>query len=292
MTVSDATTVEKRDGEPCIRLSDREMTEIFEDIKRTYLSDVPLSTDPLVGYLMSQPGGGKSESAHRWRPLLPDRRPVRIVGDDYKVFHPAYLTLLERDPRTAGSLIRPYYQAWQAWTEDFVRQRRGDAVIEIAPGSAEQFLDSAAAFRKAGYRVELVVLAVRAADSRLGTAMRHARAIGVGGPPARFTSASGHDRCFAAVADAAQAAERGAVADSVTVRRRDGTVLYRADRGTAESTRLGALEAVRAERSRRYSDMEAAQFRADLAWLRKELPDHGAELDEIAELARPLLPPV
>ncbi|MEV2210255.1 zeta toxin family protein [Streptomyces sp. NPDC050997] len=266
------------------------MAEIFEDIKGTYLSDVASTGDPVVVYVMSQPGGGKSESLYRWPPLLPGRRPVRIVGDDYKGFHPAYLTLLEGDPRNAGSAIRPYYGAWQAWAEDFVRQRRGDAVIEIAPGSAKQFREGAAAFREAGYRVELIVLAVRPSDSRLGTATRYAEAIGAGASPARFTSASGHDDCFAAVEASVLTAEQEAVVDRVTVRRRDGTELYQADRGTPEFTGLGALDVVRAEWSRSYTDPEAARFRDTLARLREMLPGHGAELDEIAELARPLLP--
>ncbi|MFJ8563258.1 hypothetical protein [Streptomyces sp. NPDC093514] len=50
------------------------------------------------------------------------------------------------------------------------------ASIEAAPGSVEEFLASALPFAAGGYPVEMVVLAVREADSRLATALRYARA--------------------------------------------------------------------------------------------------------------------
>jgi hypothetical protein len=45
-----------------------------------------------------------------------------------------------------------------AQAEQFVRDRRGDVVIEAAPGSADELFDSALPFFQAGYAVELVVL--------------------------------------------------------------------------------------------------------------------------------------
>ncbi|MER7986745.1 zeta toxin family protein [Streptomyces noursei] len=94
--------------------------------------------------------------------------------------------------------------------------RNSDCFRELPPRGRGQ----------AGYRVELVVLAVRAADSRQGTASRYAQASG-SGTPARFTTASGHDVHFDALPAVVAAAEQLAVADSVRVMRRDAHVLYR-----------------------------------------------------------------
>jgi hypothetical protein len=76
-----------------------------------------------------------------------------------------------------------------------------------------------------------VVLAVRAADSRQGTAARYAQ-LGRRGLPARFTTAAGHDAAFRVLADVVAATEQGAVVDSAVVMRRDAHVLYRNDRIT------------------------------------------------------------
>ncbi|MFF0087354.1 hypothetical protein ACFYR1_48090 [Streptomyces canus] len=71
----------------------------------------------------------------------------------------------------------------------------------------QEFLDSALPFATDDYPVELVVLPVRAADSRLATALRYARALELGGT-GRFTTGSGHDTCYRALADIVTAVER------------------------------------------------------------------------------------
>lgn len=273
-----------------VQLEPKDRESIFEeDIKPTYLYDIVSQADPVVVYVMAQPGAGKSAN-----PDLvsspPGRERLRIVGDDFKAAHPNYLVLLARFPRLAGELIRPVYQEWQSWAVAYVRELHGDLVIEISPGSAARFLDDVADFRAAGYRVELVVLAVRQADSRQGIGARYAEAIAQNNCYARFTSAHGHDQCYDVVPDIVEAVERESAVDSVTVVRRDGTTLYRGERGMGDQALLGAAEALRSERLRPYSEKEAAAFREIQERLYRELPEHYDEWDEIAALARPLLP--
>ncbi|WP_346177233.1 zeta toxin family protein [Streptomyces cuspidosporus] len=274
------------------RLSAQEHRWIFDElIVPSYLSGITAQEEPVAVYVMGQPGAGKTRTARLVQRALRGRRPTRIVGEDFKVSHPDYLRLLEETPRTAGARIRADYQAWQDQAEAYVRDRRGDMVIEIAPGSAGQFLSSAAASRQAGYRVELVVLGVRAADSRQGTAARYVEA-SRGGLPARFTTAAGHDTCFAAVAEAVEAAELGSLVDSVVIMRRDGTAVYRNERRPdgAWGRPAGAVWALAAERQRPYTLQEAAAFFAVQRQLRAALPQYRAELIESAQLARPLMP--
>ncbi|MEW1551840.1 zeta toxin family protein [Streptomyces tsukubensis] len=273
------------------RLSAEEHRWIFDVlIAPSLLEGITAQERPVAVYVMGQPGSGKTSMTPMLRRALRGR-PTRISGDDFKTAHPDYLQLLKEEPRTASARIRPDYRAWQAMAEAYVRQRRGDVVIESAPSSAAGFLSSALLYREAGYRVELVVLAVRAADSRQGTADRCARVrrlTGLG----RFTTASGHDSHFAALAEAVAAAERSAVADSVMVLRRDGSVLYRSGptRQGGRAPEASAAGALLAEQRRPYTDQEAAGFWTVQRRLRAELPDYRADLEQIARLARPLMP--
>ncbi|MFH9089083.1 zeta toxin family protein [Streptomyces sp. NPDC017673] len=73
--------------------------------------------------------------------------PTHITSDDFKFSHPDYLQLLREEPRTASARIRPDYRAWQAQAEAYVRERRGDVVIEIAPASAAGFIAGASLYR-------------------------------------------------------------------------------------------------------------------------------------------------
>ncbi|MFF4534226.1 zeta toxin family protein [Streptomyces sp. NPDC001407] len=273
------------------RLSAEEHRWIFDElIAPSLLAGITPQERPVAVYVMGQPGSGKTSLTPMLRRALRGR-PTRISGDDFKAQHPDYLTLLKEEPRTASVRIRADYRAWQAMAEAYVRQRHGDVVIEIAPGSAAAFVEDAMLYRRAGYRVELVVLAVRAADSRQGTAARYAE-VSLLGVPGRFTTVSGHDRHFAALAGAVEAAEQMAVADSVMVWRRDGTVLYRNDRTQSGSWArpASAVQALLAEQTRPYTAQEAARFWAVHRRLRAALPHYRRDVEDIARLARPLMP--
>ncbi|MGW8065894.1 zeta toxin family protein [Streptomyces ziwulingensis] len=273
------------------RLSAEEHRWIFDMlIAPTLLEDITPQERPVAVYVMGQPGSGKTTTARVLRRALRGR-PTRISGDSFKAFHPDYYSLLHEEPRTAGERIRADYRAWQAMAEAAVRERRGDVTIEIAPGSAAGFVEGAMAYRRAGYRVELVVLAVRAADSRQGTAVRCADVNRLGGR-GRFTTAQGHDHHFAVLADAVAAAEQQAVADSVMVWGRDGAVLYRNDRASGGSwSRPGtAADVLLAAQNRPYTAQEAARFWALQRRLHTELPHFRHDLEQIARLARALMP--
>ncbi|MFF4393066.1 zeta toxin family protein [Streptomyces sp. NPDC001552] len=264
------------------RLSAEEHRWIFDElIAPSYLSGIVPREEPRAVCVLGQPGAGKSSTARMVRRAM---RPgtTHLVGDDFKVSHPDYLRMLQEDPRNAGAAVRADYRAWFAEAEEYVRRQRGDALIEGAPGSNREFVASAEPFHRAGYPVELVVLAVQEADSRLATALRYARAqkFGING---RFTSRAGHDQFFHALTDIADLAAGHPAISAVTLVRRDGQALLRSERGRARLARALAAERARTE-------AEAAAFLALYRALREALPRHRRELDEIAGLARPLMP--
>ncbi|MGW2051989.1 zeta toxin family protein [Streptomyces sp. NPDC001858] len=268
------------------RLSADEHRWIFDElITPTVLAGVTPRDDPRAVYVLGQPGAGKMRAARMVRRAMRTGT-TRLVGDDFKASHPDYFPLLRDDPRSAGAAIRTDYRAWFSRAEAYVRRRRGDVLIEAAPGSVQEFLDTAVPFAADGYPVELVVLAVRAADSRLATALRYARALQIGGT-GRFTTRSGHDTCFRALADVVAVAERHPQIAAVTVIRRDGQALLRQEADGAGR----ASWALAAERLRPYTEQEAMAFLQLHHALRRALPRHRGELDDIAALARPLMPP-
>ena len=204
------------------RLSADEHALIFNElIVPIYLNKITAQDKPVTLYVMGAQGAGKSFAARQLRRALIGRRPTRIEGGKYKSLHPDYRRLLEEQPRTSSSRIRADYRAWQEKAEAYVRERRRDLLIEIAPDSVDRFVDGA---RRNHRRVELVVLGVRAADSRLGTATRCAEEARLGGMP-RFTAAAAHEVTFAAVADVVRAAEtEPGIVDSISGASR-GTLL-------------------------------------------------------------------
>ncbi|WP_256220682.1 zeta toxin family protein [Streptomyces sp. CC53] len=268
------------------RLSADEHRWVFDElIAPSYLSGIITRPDPRAVYVLGQPGAGKLLAARMVRRAM---RPgtTHLIGDDFKAQHPDYLRLLREDPRRAGAAIRADYRAWFTQAEQYVRERRGDVLIEGAPGSVEEFLASALPYAASGYPVELVVLAVREADSRQATALRYARSLQIGLTP-RFSTRSGHRTCFHALTDVVTAAERHPAITAITVIRRDGRALLRHEAGGAGS----ASWALAAERARPYTEQEAAAFFRLHHGLWRALPQHRDELEEMVALARPLMPP-
>lgn len=269
------------------RLSADEHRWIFDElIAPSYLSSITSRLDPQAVYVLGQPGAGKTAIARLVKRAM---RPgaTHLVGDDLKASHPDYSKLLTENPRGAGAAIRADYRAWMTEAEAYVRSRRGDVLIEAAPGGTEAFLHSALPFHQAAYPLDLVIVAVREADSRLATALRYARALQAGFP-ARFTSGVGHDVCFRAIADIVEMAQSHPAVAAVTVVRRDGQALLRHEGSGGRGRRVAW--ALAAERLRPYTEHEATRFFALHRALCKALPQHRTELDEIAALARPLMP--
>ncbi|SMF51021.1 zeta toxin family protein [Streptomyces sp. Amel2xC10] len=264
------------------RLPPAEHRRIFTDlIVPFHLGDPEPRRHPVAVYVVGQPGAGKTTASSL---VLRAMRPgaVLVSSEDFRAFHPAYARLLAEHPRTAGALLRPDYRAWQNAAEEWLRHRRADVVIETAPANSTDLLASASRSHAAGYRVEMLVLAVRAADSRQGTAHRFALGL-ERSQPSRFTTPHGHDRCYRALAALATALDRHPAVHTVTVTGRDVRALGNRQGGTA-----ALLEG---ERQRPYTNAEAARFAAVQHRLWTLLPRHRSELSEITALAAPLLPP-
>ncbi|MFI9202814.1 zeta toxin family protein [Streptomyces sp. NPDC053048] len=156
------------------RLSAAKHRWTFDElIAPSYLSGIVSRNDPRAVYVLGQPEAAKTATARMAKRAMRSGT-TRLVGDDFKVSHPDYHQLPRDDPRNAGAAIRADYRAWSAEAEAYVQAWRGDALIEAAPGSVEEFLGSALPFASDQYPLELVIVAVREADSRLATALRYA----------------------------------------------------------------------------------------------------------------------
>ncbi|MFG2833104.1 zeta toxin family protein [Streptomyces sp. NPDC048434] len=272
------------------RLSAEEHKWVFDELIVPTRGRITLQDRPVAVYVVGQPGAGKTRAAQMVRRTLRDG-PAHIRGDDFKFSHPDYLQLLNEEPRTASERICADYRAWQAQAEAYVRERRGDVVIEITPASAAGFVAGASLYRQAGYRVEPVGLAVRAADSRQGTAARYAK-LSQRGVPARFTTATGHDSCYSVLPEVVAMAEQLSAVDEVLVMLRDAHPLYRntLDGQGRWARRRAAALTLAAEQARPYICEEAARFWAVQRWLHTAVPQCRDGLIAIAGLVCPLMP--
>ncbi|MGW1616828.1 zeta toxin family protein [Streptomyces sp. NPDC002285] len=158
--------------------------------------------------------------------------------------------------------MRPDTARWQAAVEAHVREMGFDAVVESALADPDDFRASSAAYRAAGHRIEVMVVATPEAHSQLGIVDRFLIEAAAGG--GRYVSWENHDSCAKNLLNTLSVIEAEQLADRVSVVRRDGTLLYANER-TADNgwrRRPAAEQVVRVERSRPWTAPETASSAA------------------------------
>ncbi|MGA5823549.1 zeta toxin family protein [Kitasatospora sp. NPDC094028] len=276
-------TAQARSGAPGVdyhRLSAAEHRWVFEELIAPGLLDGAVARPGPVAVFLVAPVG--TDTTVLWRLVRRATRPgtARLVDDDLNAAHPDYFALTQTDPREADEIVRADCVAWFDRACALLRERRADVLVRAVPTEAETVLRAVAAFRAAGYRVEVTVVAARACDSRQGAALRYARALEIG-VPAPFASPARQDASFAAVDEVTAALQNRPQTAAVRVVDQGGRFL---------GAGAGALLALAAEQARPYTRPEALRFVALQRALRKALPRHRAELDAVSARAWPLLP--
>ncbi|GLV88427.1 hypothetical protein Slala03_81160 [Streptomyces lavendulae subsp. lavendulae] len=205
---------------------------------------------------------------------------VRLDPDDLRGAHPDSFDLVNTTPRLADDAVRPDAEAWQIEAEAYVRERRGSLVIEADFTSAADFRLSAHRFARAGYRIEVVVLAGREADTRQATLVRHVRALELDVITALPTPAA-HARACRTVGDITVAAANDPSIATVLVLDAGHQALGR-DRW--------APRALAGARNRPYTEQEAARFRTVQRTLHQVLLHLRREAAGLTAQAQHLMP--
>lgn len=254
---------------------------------------------PVVAFVAGQTGAGKTALASlvtRALKRADGTGPVSVNLDIFKPYHPEYDRLLAEDDTTVGVYTSIDGHKWMDKAEVYVISHRLDAVMESAMRDPPDFEEPAARFRATGYRVEVAVLAVHEAYSRLGTLERYLRQVAVTGT-GRLIGRQIHDACYKGVLRSAEAIDASHMAHSVFVQRRDGYSVYsnHLDSDGQWVREPGTVAAIALEGNRAWTRSETHRFAHSIAIVRHSittLPSRlrdssQAELRAILELASP-----
>lgn len=248
---------------------------------------------PVVVFVAGQPGAGKTKTTEAVVDSLQGRGGATVVNSDfYKPYHPEYDRLLATDDTTAAPYTSLDGRRWMAMAEEYLIEHRANVVVETTMRDPGDFQEPAAMFRRAGYQVEVAVMAVPEALSRIGILARYEQQVAASGS-GRLTETSNHDASYAGVSRALQQIDVDRIVDRVSVWRRGNELLYANHLTTegqwAHSAR--AVAALEAERSRPFTPEQTGQFLRDLRWLAaSHSPAVRAQLPSVQALARPLIP--
>ncbi|KAF6743867.1 zeta toxin-domain-containing protein [Ephemerocybe angulata] len=140
-------------------------TEIVPDDLPPTLTPHPSRKRPLAILIVGQTGAGKTRTTPAILSAMANHHmPAHLIADAYKAYHPAYFSLLASDhPEHASPATRPDGRKWLAMASAEAISRKLDVLLESACRQPEDFRGLAQMFGEAGYRVEVVIMAVPAA---------------------------------------------------------------------------------------------------------------------------------
>ncbi|KAG5925402.1 hypothetical protein E4U42_004326 [Claviceps africana] len=226
---------------------------------------------PLAVLAVGQTGAGKTRlspailSAMR---LVRRGGPAHLIADTYKTYHPYYARLMLSAPHLASAATGPDARKWLAMAAEEVTRRELDVLVESACRHPDDFEDLVRIFSGAGYRVEVVLLAVPAPLSRLGILVRYYEKLPEGQSgslPLRLTPERVHDESYGGLVDAAEFLDRSGLADQILVVRRGNMVAHGFVKGQVDESRI--TEMLKMERERPLTRDERESALDDLAKL-------------------------
>ncbi|WP_189333022.1 zeta toxin family protein [Actinoplanes ianthinogenes] len=171
-----------------------------------------------------QPGAGKS-NAENWARAALGPGTVKIDADDMRVHHPAYPQLARANDRTVAMLTHRDAQRWTAMAKKYCIANRYNVVFSATFGNPESARSTIEQFRAAGYRVELAVVAVDDATSRMGVLSRY-QDMRDGKTPGRYVPPEVQQEAYTGLLSTIDLIDGDRLVDQVHVYQRDGTKRY------------------------------------------------------------------
>lgn len=275
-------------------LSPAEGRRIFcQDIVPDLLAEPEPQAEPVLVALVGQHGAGKSRAASMIAAALARKGGfAELDGDQYRPYHPAYDALIRRDDTLMAAYLGPDAWAWLAQAREYVRDRRISALTHETSHDGHAVAAHLRAYRQAGFRVEVMILAVPAAMSNQGIFSRYLEQLADQGH-GRLSVQANADQAYTGVLDLADRIDSEQLAHHVGVFRRGESQARYRNTLNAEGTwaaQPALREAIVRERERPWTAHETADFLLNHRKLRAELSGRWtARLDEVLARAQPYL---
>ncbi|PPG05876.1 hypothetical protein C5E06_00435 [Pseudoclavibacter sp. RFBI5] len=219
-----------------------QLREIFEKSIRPELDALRSSqraSEPTLVLVGAQPGAGKTRTVGRVQKDF--RGAIPVIGDDLRVFHPDYVSVMREDPLRMPEVTAQAAGAWARMSSDYLRERQASVVFETTFRQPDAVVATAKEFRDAGYRVEVRALAVPEAVSRLGVLSRYAEQVRDQGA-GRWTPQAFHDVAAEQMPKSLERVIAEGHVDRVLVVDRGGRALHAADIDTNAASTTGARD--------------------------------------------------
>jgi predicted ABC-type ATPase len=268
-------------------LNDDDLNEIYyEAIERPALATTQPRQKPVGVFLGGQPGAGKSTMARKALSLFKSGNFATVDVDQLRTLHPEYLPLVT-NPETevlAPSAVQTVCSGWADRLRESLVESRRNVLVDGTLRDVSQFRAAAAHMRKAGYTIEVHVLAVHEASSAVSVKQRfenEKRVLGFG----RHIPPQYHSTAVSGVVDSVHAIEAERLADVIVVHNRANEIVYqnRLVNDRWEREPAGA-ETIRAFRASAYDLVEKTAIVSQWEEVLDKMAERGAPAPDVADI--------
>lgn len=181
------------------------------------------SDEPTLYMVGAQPGAGKTRAIARVSAAHPEA--CEVNGDDLRVYHPDYATMMDADPLRMPELTKEASGAWVRMSLDYLRSHKTSAIVETTFAHPDANERTLCGFRHAGYRTVVIVVSTPAPLSLFGILERYVNQVEENGS-GRWTDPASHDEAVKQLPGNVARLVRSGHVDSVEVIDRAGNALF------------------------------------------------------------------
>ncbi|MBF5001538.1 zeta toxin family protein [Nocardia sp. BSTN01] len=156
------------------RLGYEEHATVFENrIAPETLARLQTSEQPIAVIVAGQPGSGKTTTLRHLYRNWDGAAPAFIDPELYLAYHPRSWDLVLADDAQAGDIVMGDALGWAAMAVELAIQHHSDVLLEVGTNLPDDANAFATVFQEAGYRVEVELMAVPEAISKLHLMIRY-----------------------------------------------------------------------------------------------------------------------
>lgn len=260
---------------------------IFKRLEKRMLASSKETDSPRIAILGGQPGAGKSYLIDfAQEHIFPDREPAVINGDDYRMEHPQADQILADDDKKFAARTDPDVRDWTKRLFDSAIAGRRDIIFEGTMRNKGPIMETIQNLHDEGYKVDVLVMAVRGEVSRVGTLARY-EGQKEKNKYGRWTPPESHDEAYENMPDTVLAIENKSPIDSMRVYNRAGELLYENTRQDGVYQKppqtADAKAAIVKERTRPPTQEEQHALSQQRQIVEKRMLARGAAAKEISE---------